>query len=580
MRTVYSIRSNSVKIAGIDNELSRSDYKALLERLDIEKEYEYLQLFKNASIISDNHVNENIVNQSEDLKDLETQLQVKHAGVINNWIKELNDDAEFVCCSCDRLNKRSNVTKVKFDGCKFNSELWQTLITHIKPCLTNNEQFYVCKYCLKLLNSNKMPPHCILNGLETVPIPRELANLDPLSCQLIQRAKAFQTIIRLGTYTGNVPKYNSLKACKGTMFFLPLPITKTLATLSKHDSLPDPEMYVIINGKPTKGNVVWQQLVDIKKVKRAFNKLKEINWLYKSIEDDTIDEVAKKVMEVCDSASSTMVEKITTDDVASFQAYTIRRLDKKVLTEADIDQYKLLHVREDAMDSRKLHLDVMCFPVLFPNGKFGEHYAREVKITTSDYIKCRLLNKNSRFRKDPQYVFYLLWLTELRQLTAGIFNMLRSGKHQHGLTVQQFLNGVSSSCENVEGNLSTVFNSVRGTKQYWYMRNSELKCMIREWGTPTLFLTFSCAEYESPEIINYIKKVNNVPDNYPSGKLCVEDPISVSRKFSQKFHSFFQTVLIKGQVLGEISHFFWKKEYQARGAPHYHVVVGLRVLLS
>ena len=199
------------------------------------KNYEYLQLFKNASTISDNNVNENIVNQSEDLKDLETQLQVKHAGVINNWLKELNDDAEFVCCSCDRLNKRSNVTKVKFDGCQFNSELWQTLITHIKPCLTNNEQFYVCKYCLKLLNSNKMPPRCILNGLQTVPIPRELANLDPLSCQLIQRAKSFLTIIRLGTYTGNVPKYNLLKACKGTMFFLPLPITKTLKTLSKHD---------------------------------------------------------------------------------------------------------------------------------------------------------------------------------------------------------------------------------------------------------------------------------------------------------------------------------------------------------
>ena len=163
------------------------------------------------------------------------------------------------------------------------------------------------------------------------------------------------------------------------------------------------------------------------------------------------------------------------------------------------------------MDSRQLHLDLICFPVLFPNGKFGEHYAREVKITSSDYIKSRLLNKDSRFRKDPQYVFYLLWLTELRQLTAGIFNMLRSGKHQHGLTVQQFLNGVSSSCENVEANLSTVLNSVRGTKQYWFMRNSELKCMIREWGTPTLFLTFSCAEYESPEIINYLKKVNNMP---------------------------------------------------------------------
>ena len=35
----------------------------------------------------------------------------------------------------------------------------------------------------------------------------------------------------------------------------------------------------------------------------------------------------------------------------------------------------------------------------------------------------------------------------------------------------------------------------------------------------------------------------------PSAKLCVEDPISVSRKFSQKFHDFFQTVILKGDVL-------------------------------
>jgi len=27
------------------------------------------------------------------------------------------------------------------------------------------------------------------------------------------------------------------------------------------------------------------------------------------------------------------------------------------------------------------------------------------------------------------------------------------------------------------------------------------------------------------------------------------------------------------QALGKLLHFFWKKEYQSRGAPHYHVLV-------
>ena len=84
------------------------------------------------------------------------------------------------------------------------------------------EVLFMCKYCKPIIRKNKLPPR-ILNGLQTVPIPSELADLDSLSRQLIQRAKCYQTIVRLGTYTAKVPIYNSLKACKGTMFFLPLP---------------------------------------------------------------------------------------------------------------------------------------------------------------------------------------------------------------------------------------------------------------------------------------------------------------------------------------------------------------------
>ena len=93
--------------------------------------------------------------------------------------------------------------------------------------------------------------------------------------------------------------------------------------------------------------------------------------------------------------------------------------------------------------------------------------------------------------------------------------------------------------------------------------------MIREHGPPTLFLTFSCAEYDSPDIAANLHKVNDVLDNYLIGKLCAEDPIS---KFSKKFHDFFLEILLKGKVLGQVTDYFWKKEYQSHGAPHYHVL--------
>ena len=62
--------------------------------------------------------------------------------------------------------------------------------------------------------------------------------------------------------------------------------------------------------------------------------------------------------------------------------------------------------------------------------------------------------------------------------------------------------------------------------------------MICKYGPPSLFLTLSCAEYDSPDIVTYPCKVNDAPDGYPIGKLCAEDPLSVSQKFSKKFYDF------------------------------------------
>ena len=144
------------------------------------------------------------------------------------------------------------------------------------------------------------------------------------------------------------------------------------------------------------------------------------------------------------------------------------------------------------------------------------------------------------------------------------------------MSVSTFLNKVEASDNGLEANLCTMLQSVRGTKQYWFVRHSELRRMIREWNSPTLFLTLSCAEYESTDITTYLKKINKVSSSYDIGKLCTEDPISVSRKFSLNFHAFFHTVIMKGAVLGTVDHFYWKKEYQARGAPHYHILLWIR----
>ena len=102
--------------------------------------------------------------------------------------------------------------------------------------------------------------------------------------------------------------------------------------------------------------------------------------------------------------------------------------------------------------------------------------------------------------------FILLWQREMRKIASGVYNLLKTSKTMP-MTVSNLLQKVKISDEHLRANLNTMLQSVHGMKQYWFLRKTELKCMVHEAGPTTLFLTFSCAEYESTDIINYLKIV-------------------------------------------------------------------------
>ena len=327
-------------IDSIDTALCAGDFEALLticRMQDCKTLFTTCSLDQAASL--EDSANQPIRLQQSNLPDLETYLHLQHVGLITEVEKKFALDAEFLCCSCERLLLRKQVTAFKFSDAKFSSQAWRTLKMHLIQQDANADLLthYVCQYCRPVLNKDSMPSRCILNGLITEPMPKELERLDPLSKQLIQRGKAFQAVVRLGTYTGKVPSYNSLKACKGTMFFLPLPLDKTVQTIDdvinsrgmSSVGLPDPELYIVVSGNPSKQKVLWQSMVNVAHVTAAIKKLKQINWLYANIDDSSAGDACKRIIESISDTTSTMLVKATAEDVRSFQAYTIRRLDQK-----------------------------------------------------------------------------------------------------------------------------------------------------------------------------------------------------------------------------------------------------------
>lgn len=86
---------------------------------------------------------------------------------------------------------------------------------------------------------------------------------------LIQRAKAFQIVQKMGTVAyKNRPHREMVQKVKGRTFHLPLPMEETLKKIwpSMEPINLDHELYILVRGISTKSKLVWEQLVDINKV--------------------------------------------------------------------------------------------------------------------------------------------------------------------------------------------------------------------------------------------------------------------------------------------------------------------------
>eukprot|EP00731_Ephydatia_muelleri_P034629 Em0069g4a len=160
---LYSVHKKHMAIKNIDAMLSSGSVDELIEYLGLKDNLTELFSEEGAEhpIVSEDH-------SSPGLDCIERHLLITHADLIAELKSKFNDDAEFPCCCCEHLCRRTAVSCVDFSNfSKYLTAVWLTLKAHILQN-SGTEKLYI--YELKLL--------------------------DALSKQLIQRAKAFQTIVR------------------------------------------------------------------------------------------------------------------------------------------------------------------------------------------------------------------------------------------------------------------------------------------------------------------------------------------------------------------------------------------------
>lgn len=496
------------------------------------------------------------------------------------------------CMSCHRLLCLRDVSSINKLRNPPTTDTWKRL-KFFYDCHKLSPSSFVCHNCLTKFRANEIPSHCILNDLFFNEVPEVIKSLNNFEKMLIQRAKAFQVVTSM-IPVGNkhIPNRETIKKVKGRTFHLPLPLETTLKKLPNPEEPinRDQELYILVRSTATKNKIVWEDLVDVNKIYKALEYLKTHNNHYANIVlphnpdlllADLRDDLQHEVVVSSSIDNSTVDgEALLTqineeEEQESTEQYTIYPLHEKRQNAPITALYQMLKVNAAPFDSRDSSIDVKCFPDLFVEGKFGQFHPRSVKLTSSEFIKCVLTSKHSRFRLNQQYLFFLLNDANIRQLNAGIFYKLNTTNQNEKLTAQSYLEKLSN--DDLEGDMQAVFSRLRNTEQYWKKPRSDVVCMTRHYGPATWFLTISPSEWMWSDLGHYIKSING-PDmaNKSTSELVALDPVAASRFMDNHFKAMMDFITSPDAPLGIIEHYFWRREYQSRGLQHFHIMLWVK----
>ena len=67
------------------------------------------------------------------------------------------------------------------------------------------------------------------------------------------------------------------------------------------------------------------------------------------------------------------------------------------------------------------------FPVEFPNGLNTYKETRKQKLSPSRYFNSRLFSADNRFARNPEYIFFALYATEVHQIHSNVSVAIRIG---------------------------------------------------------------------------------------------------------------------------------------------------------
>jgi len=122
-----------------------------------------------------------------------------------------------------------------------------------------------------------------------------------------------------------------------------------------------------------------------------------------------------------------------------------------------------------------------------------------------------LKSKCPQYRLNPQYIYFLLYNSNIRQL-RGIYYKMNVTNLRDRYTASEYLEAIQKDL--LESNLSIIFSTLRNTEQYWRKPRSDLNCMTQHYGPATWFSMLSPSEWLWDDLGEYIREVNGWSNDF------------------------------------------------------------------
>ena len=240
---------------------------------------------------------------------------------------------------------------------------------------------------------------------------------------------------------------------------------------------------------------------------------------------------------------------------------------------------------------REENHDTKAFPELFPDGKNGLHdKSRKRKISPIQNYSHKILNKNKKFSKDPDFVFVAQQYLEKHSFENQISISLQRGV---------LTNALEGGKEIRSHNAIDVFKVIPGTPPYWKGYRNEIFARMEQLGPFQFFFTLSSAEMHWPEVAVAILHTIGKTVSYEKGweeddtkikidgislpkykkkewryrsKAYKDNFLLITRIFDNKVKAFVKFLT----ATGDVEHYTYRIEFQVRGMPHVHGVFWLK----